>query len=278
MQYPPQCCESLLPPSNDLLIHGIGIRGQRNGRHRIIPPVDTKQPLLSMLFNYEEVAVFVNGREMRFEPMSFAIWNNEVIADYGATGSEYHISWLQAWGKEILEIASALNIKFNAPHKMQDEHIVQLYFEGILEELLRYKRPDKGIVLSLLRGLLQEFNRAGQPFELRVKATQSLLEMKKHIDSHYQEPEAIKLGKLAKRAGMSSFHFCRKFKKSFGLSPFEYAMNLRLAEVVARMVDPSMNLSEIARKSGFSDMANFSKTFKRHFSLSPSDYRKRMFS
>jgi AraC-like DNA-binding protein len=85
----------------------------------------------------------------------------------------------------------------------------------------------------------------------------------------------IKLETLVKINGYSMRTFYRAFVKASGQSPFEYLINVRLLHAKQFLLNPSMNISEIAERTGFTDSAYFSRQFKKFFGISPKTYRER---
>lgn len=58
------------------------------------------------------------------------------------------------------------------------------------------------------------------------------------------------------------------------MSPSEYIKEVRVNVAATLLADnPDMAISEISDKTGFSNPKYFSKVFKSHFGMSPSDYR-----
>ena len=50
-------------------------------------------------------------------------------------------------------------------------------------------------------------------------------------------------------------------------------MKLRLDSAASSLVDRDLSVAEAASQSGFGNLSNFSKTFKRHFGVAPQAYR-----
>lgn len=56
-------------------------------------------------------------------------------------------------------------------------------------------------------------------------------------------------------------------------TPGQLMRGMRLERAAALVAGKAGNLSEIAYRVGFSDQAHFSRSFKRHFGTTPSEYR-----
>lgn len=78
---------------------------------------------------------------------------------------------------------------------------------------------------------------------------------------------------LATQAGISRYHFCRKFKKHTGMSPMNFVTLMRIekAKGLLRSHNP---VSAVAVKVGFNDLGNFIRSFKKITGQTPSAYKK----
>lgn len=81
---------------------------------------------------------------------------------------------------------------------------------------------------------------------------------------------------LASVAGMSRSPFAARFREYVGEAPLTYVTRWRMRRVAAQMRDGRMSLREMAEAAGYESEPAFSKAFKRHFAVSPSEYRRRV--
>jgi AraC family transcriptional regulator len=72
----------------------------------------------------------------------------------------------------------------------------------------------------------------------------------------------------------SSAHFSRKFKLSFGVSPYAYVRRRRLEKACGLMIESAASLSDIALSAGFSDQSHLSRLFRQAFGQSPASWRR----
>ena len=79
---------------------------------------------------------------------------------------------------------------------------------------------------------------------------------------------------VATSAGVHPVHLARVFRRKHGCTIGEYVRRLRLNFVAREIVTTMTPLGEIAIAAGFADQSHLTKTFKAHFGLTPSDYRK----
>jgi len=85
----------------------------------------------------------------------------------------------------------------------------------------------------------------------------------------------LPLNALARRVGMSSRNFVRRFKQATGDSPLNYLQKLRIAAAKRLLESNHRTMQEISDAVGYQDAAFFRSLFQRHTGASPSVYRQR---
>jgi AraC family transcriptional regulator len=84
----------------------------------------------------------------------------------------------------------------------------------------------------------------------------------------------IRLGDLAREAGMSSSHFIRSFRETTGQTPYQFLLHQRVKRAQSLMRDPRASLTEVALASGFADQHHLARVFRRITRMTPSGYRR----
>ncbi|MGE0784148.1 MAG: helix-turn-helix domain-containing protein [Sandaracinaceae bacterium] len=86
----------------------------------------------------------------------------------------------------------------------------------------------------------------------------------------------VSLEELARVSGFAPFHFHRVFRSAVGQTPREYGLHRRLerAAFLLEHGDRRRALTRIALDLGFSDASELSRSFRAHFGVSPSSFRK----
>jgi AraC-like DNA-binding protein len=87
--------------------------------------------------------------------------------------------------------------------------------------------------------------------------------------------EAPDLGELARRAGMSPFHFLRRLRDTFGQTPRRLAMEFRITRAKALLAETDLAITEICFECGYESLGSFSHLFRRAVGLSPREFRLR---
>jgi len=96
--------------------------------------------------------------------------------------------------------------------------------------------------------------------------------LKTHIESHLTQ--RISIASLATLVDLSSSHFCRAFKESFGISPHRYQTRLRIERAKAILESTEPSITEIGMRLGFCDTSAFTKTFHKETGMKPTSYRR----
>jgi|GEM_PF-713490 len=82
------------------------------------------------------------------------------------------------------------------------------------------------------------------------------------------------LATLANLAQLSTYHFARAFKRSFGIPPHRYHTNRRIERARTLLADPKTSVADVALEVGFSGASAFAATFRRATGQTPTDYRR----
>lgn len=84
----------------------------------------------------------------------------------------------------------------------------------------------------------------------------------------------IRLTDVARECGLSTSHFARSFKTSFGVSTHQWLIQHRIEHAKQLMMQTTLSLLEIAVQSGFNDQPAFTRTFQQFVGISPGRWRR----
>jgi transcriptional regulator GlxA family with amidase domain len=135
---------------------------------------------------------------------------------------------------------------------------------------------------KVARGLVVYLHRPGgqdqfsTPMRAAVPSAEPLRELQAFIDAH--PANDLSVPALARRAGMSERHFSRVFTGQIGVSPGRYVERSR-ADAARRMLETTTHpLDRVARDCGLGAPETLYRVFRRHWRISPGDYRRRFTS
>ena len=122
-------------------------------------------------------------------------------------------------------------------------------------------------IMTLLGEYLTSTNRA-------FSSSADLPKMiKEYLNRNYKSK--ITIDTLSKKFGYCKVTITKCFKKAFGITIVDYLNTVRLEKAAEFIAKSNISFKQIANSCGFFDQNYFSKTFAKHFGLSPTEYRQK---
>ncbi|MFV0504285.1 MAG: AraC family transcriptional regulator [Lachnospirales bacterium] len=171
-------------------------------------------------------------------------------------------------------------------YKNRDSHtnllrldpLLKEYLNEILEKLLneinnKSYGSDVASQCYFLE-LIIEINRLAklpqQRHELKDKSTSIISSVLSHINEYYYEELSLEL--LSNKFFISKYYLSHEFKRLVGTSVYRYIIQKRLQ--IAKVLLEELQPTDVYKKCGFGDYANFYRGFKSQYGISPKDYKK----
>jgi AraC-like DNA-binding protein len=85
--------------------------------------------------------------------------------------------------------------------------------------------------------------------------------------------EDLSLTSVARAVHMSTFYFCKQFKKATGINFTNYLGRIRVEQAKERLLNPHVRISEVAYEVGFQSLTHFNRVFRKLTGESPTAYR-----
>ncbi|WP_257424983.1 helix-turn-helix domain-containing protein [Nocardioides carbamazepini] len=105
----------------------------------------------------------------------------------------------------------------------------------------------------------------------RERSNRLLLRARDLMDRSYAEP--LDVDALARVAHCSPAHFIRTFRAAFGETPYRYLQRRRIERAMALLRTSDEPVQEICVAVGWTNLATFTRTFRRVVGVPPSAYR-----
>ena len=123
------------------------------------------------------------------------------------------------------------------------ENVNGLYVEALgtvlLHEILRLNKGASRVEMTVKGGLAA--------WQQRIVTA--------YIEEHLSEQ--VSLATLARLARLSTFHFCRAFKQSFGVPPHRFHTTRRIERAKLMLAERKHSVTEIGLAVGFSETSSF---------------------
>ncbi len=90
--------------------------------------------------------------------------------------------------------------------------------------------------------------------------------VEQHFNAKIAAPEVARL------CNMSPFRFSRKFHDHFGITFQDYLLRFRIGQACRLLQNPHAAVSDVAYAVGFNDGSHFTRQFKKHVGVPPSEF------
>ena len=156
--------------------------------------------------------------------------------------------------------------------KTNDPEIIK-----VLDEIYALNKSDANPLaiigrLYVLIGLF--YDRCLASYKIPSQADIKFTEVLKYVNEHFLDKISSK--SVSEMFNYNESYFCRKFKSVTGTTIMNYILVSRLDYAKNLLGESKEDISVVAAKSGFSDVAYFYRSFKKQYKLTPSEYRKRL--
>ncbi|MGH8631238.1 MAG: AraC family transcriptional regulator [Burkholderiales bacterium] len=175
--------------------------------------------------------------------------------------------------EEVFDIPAS-ELRLRSVERQRDPLVTQI--AGLLSREALHSDPASALLaesmaMQLAVHLIRHYSERPQP----VVAEQSplpprpVLLASEFIHDNYSRD--ISLADIAQAAHLSPFHLARRFKKSTGMTPHQYLVEVRVnsARSLLSAGAGSRSLADVAAAVGFSDQSHLTRHFKRLLGLTP---------
>lgn len=151
-------------------------------------------------------------------------------------------------------------------------------FEGLLHHLLEvdrgtrlWKADEFDYLMKLILIYLHQeaYERQTGQSSLTPRQKDAMRGVVEYIQ---RESPRIGYADVYKHAGLSPRYLNSLFKQFIGQSLRQYMNNAKMQKAQHLLIESSLSVTEISELMGYTDLYSFSKTFKRHFGVSPTSY------
>ncbi|THF83255.1 response regulator transcription factor [Cohnella fermenti] len=157
-----------------------------------------------------------------------------------------------------------------------DPEEIERVFAGIVADLRREREERRGIEL-LEQGLKEHLPNLAEALPPEqwtgnVKKKKLVEQAIGAVRRSYSCKE-LAVSDVAEQVGLSEKYVNALVKEVTGETINHWIVRLRMEEAARLLKDPANRIYEICDRIGYSDQDYFRETFKKHYGLTPSDYR-----
>jgi len=178
-------------------------------------------------------------------------------------------------GSNVMQTLKLLADSRDAPLPLSDPLVGAAALE-LVGELQKAHAADAafmerlaGVMLEqTYRALVTPATRGIKPRHVHFSRLQAVLN---HV--HANLAADLSAARLARRAEVSTAHFCRIFRDATGVSPHQYVLAARLDLARKLLTQSTLPISRIAQECGFSSQSHLTASFRVAHSTTPAQYR-----
>jgi AraC-like DNA-binding protein len=188
----------------------------------------------------------------------------EIIA-YLQTGQVFFKAPKPEQTNRVLNRIKALGLKVDRQEAAQhynETPVVQPGEYQAIIRLLQFFADQLGLLANQI--LLQQ--KDSEPAQ--IKRARQYIEANSHED--------LTLALVARHAGMSTFYFCKMFRKVTGEHFSRYVSCVRVVKAKNLLLNRNYRVSEIAFEVGFQSLTHFNRIFRNIAGQSPTEYRQHL--
>ncbi len=188
--------------------------------------------------------------------------------------------WLEVMPERLLPDSETARIFASLPSGklVPPDRRLAMYFERLFDECAS-QRPDRlNCIAGWVRLLLVDIGRecrarpvavpAGQPYSEPVRAV--IAAMRQHVADAEPLEQLLAAGRLSPSA------IFERFRQETGHTPNEFRLQLKIERSLELLRDPSLSITAVAFRLGFSSSQYFATVFRKITGYSPRRWRDRL--
>jgi AraC-like DNA-binding protein len=236
-----------------------------------------------------EGVLFIGDRILEYKPNELVMigsnlpheWRSDIAReeDYYSECIAVHFN-KQFPGDGFYEIPEAMPINYLFELslrgvKINDEHTKQLVKKKLLL-LIGTKGIERiSLLLSILHLIvscpdIELLSSSGFLSSINERQNQKINQIYKYVINNFKNE--ISMETIASQVNMTPTSFCRFFKKRTAKSFIQYVNEIRVGYACKLLLEENHNVSEVAYESGFENISNFNKQFKKIKDITPSQF------
>jgi len=186
------------------------------------------------------------------------------------------------FSNEMLERKELESVRYLLNHSKRGIAFEGRIREEIRNEILKLKiDPDFGTWISLY-SIFDKLSRTGEfsylssknyTFKGKKEEGETFEKVHTYMMNHFKEK--IKIGEVASLIGMNESAFSHYFKKRTLKSFTDFINELRIIYASIQLTTSRKSVAEIAFESGFNNLSNFNRIFKKSKGITPNQWRRR---
>lgn len=152
--------------------------------------------------------------------------------------------------------------------KVDIQKLEEAYFQSQILNPNQYQA-----MLKLLEIFAQHLSAVANQLAIQQENSEPPMILKAKQFMQERKSDPISLTEISKFLNVSTYYFCKMFKKATGINFTEYLSRIRIEKAKNLLLNPNLRVSEIAFEVGFQSLTHFNRVFHKVVGQSPTLYR-----
>ena len=216
----------------------------------------------------------VNGEERHLGKGNMILFRPRVPQKYSFCAKDAtQVYWVHFTGAAVEQILSQYTFPTNSPYFFAGScsEYELIYTDMIRELQLRRANYAKMLSCALERLLMLSDRYLKEKLSGGGSALDEAERAVRFFNDNYNRN--ISVESYAKQHHVSVCWFIKSFTQLTRLTPMQYIISVRIANAKSLLSDTNQSVSQIASAVGYDNSLYFSRIFKKHTGLTPSQYR-----
>ena len=193
---------------------------------------------------------------------------------YGEDKPEVY--WVHFTGSEVKNILHKFKIPMDDPIFYSGASSTYSYlFKEMIHELQTCNVGYEELLTMYLKQifLLVQRTRLEERPTVSTYIQEEMEYARRYFNEHYNQ--SIVIEEYAKDRGMTANWFIQSFRRVTKYTPMQYIVHLRMTNAMNLIDNTNYNMAQIAAAIGYDNSMYFSRIFKKHTGLTPTEYKNR---
>jgi AraC-like DNA-binding protein len=176
--------------------------------------------------------------------------------------------------RSLIEASQSADIPYSVlPHCMVAKSMLHLVRKLLVKNSGQFQ---KDVALnSLIDEFLNKYNNslAACQYDTHTLKQLKVAEITNFIHQHYDQNDTYNLKLLASAFHISRRGLTRLIKTAFEMTLHEYVVKIRMEKAMTELLSSRQTVKEVAARVGYADPFHFSRLFKKHHGIAPSEVK-----
>ncbi|MBB6729888.1 helix-turn-helix transcriptional regulator [Cohnella zeiphila] len=220
--------------------------------------------------------VYVDGRRFELQAGDAFLFGPHQEQRYGSSPDDpWDVYFVHFYGTKIKEYLAEKGFLRTSLWTLKSTGRLRDAFEALVAEGESSQAWRPALFSALAYAIVVEFAAQAAPLAPRKEggSAAAILELLPLMQERACEP--FELREWAGRAGVSTFYFCKLFRKVMQSSPMEFVALCRIRQAKTMLIENrDLPLADIAEACGYPSVSYFIQRFKKQEGLTPREYRR----